>query len=88
MWKPVRPATGMKNRPATHITASLRAQGVKDLRILEHHIAQIGRGPWQAVMELSITAPSKCITDGSGVSVLQQLCGTWYIAKQLVVISV
>lgn len=26
MWKPVRPATGMKKRPATHITARLEAQ--------------------------------------------------------------
>lgn len=32
MWKPVRPATGMKKRPATHITASLGAQGVKEPR--------------------------------------------------------
>lgn len=31
MWKPVRPATGMKNRPATHITASLGAQGSRKI---------------------------------------------------------
>lgn len=30
MWKPVRPATGMKNRPATHITARLRGNRVKE----------------------------------------------------------
>lgn len=27
MWNPVRPATGTKNRPATHITAILGGQG-------------------------------------------------------------
>lgn len=31
MWKPVSPATGMKNRPATHMTASLRSHSQEDI---------------------------------------------------------
>ena len=37
IWKPVSPATGMKNSPATHITARLRC-GVKDYKV-EYKVA-------------------------------------------------
>lgn len=46
MWKPVRPATGMKNRPATHITASLRVQGSRNiLREQKRSNSKIDGGP-------------------------------------------
>lgn len=38
-WNPVRPATGMKNKPATHITAILK-QRIKENRAARSHCPQ------------------------------------------------
>lgn len=63
MWKPVRPATGMKNRPATHITASLRVQGSRNiLREQKRSHSKIDGGPWSiecAVAHLPMSAQSR-----------------------------